>query len=112
MLEGLFTRRRLDDVVPCRCEHDARDEPHIRFIVDHEHDGHRPNVTRPWRVAAVASLHVNTCSHCGTIADTDDELPPGWSLVTDERGLGRLCLTCTRTNIRSIEAKLPEEWWE
>jgi len=55
---------------------------------------------------------VNTCSHCGAIAETDDELPAGWSLVTDERGVGRLCLTCTRQNIRSIEAKLPEEWWE
>jgi hypothetical protein len=57
-------------------------------------------------------LNVNTCRSCGTIAESDDELPAGWSLVTDERGVGRLCLTCTRTNIRSIEAKLPEEWWE
>ena len=43
---------------------------------------------------------------------TIEELPAGWSLVTDERGLGKLCLGCTRVNIRSIEAKLPEEWWE
>ena len=42
----------------------------------------------------------------------DGGLPPGWSLVTDERGIGYLCLDCTRTNIRSIEAKLPDEWWE
>ncbi len=55
---------------------------------------------------------MNSCSHCGTIAEGDDDLPAGWSLVTDERGVGRLCLDCTRTNIRSIEAKLPEEWWE
>jgi len=53
-----------------------------------------------------------TCSHCGTLADDDSDLPAGWSLVTNERGMGRLCSACTRTNIRSIEAKLPEEWWE
>jgi hypothetical protein len=52
-----------------------------------------------------------TCAHCGTISDAG-ELPPGWSLVTNERGIGLLCVDCTRTNIRSIEAKLPEEWWE
>jgi hypothetical protein len=33
-------------------------------------------------------------------------------MVTDERGVGLLCLECTRANVRSIEAKLPEEWWE
>jgi hypothetical protein len=32
--------------------------------------------------------------------------------VTDERGIGQICLRCTRDNLRSIEAKLPEEWWE
>ncbi len=52
-----------------------------------------------------------TCRICGAIAD-DAELPPGWSLVTDDRGVGYVCADCTRTNIRSIEAKLPEEWWE
>jgi hypothetical protein len=55
---------------------------------------------------------VKTCRHCGAIDDGDTELPAGWSLVTDERGVGLLCITCTRTNLRSIEAKLPEEWWE
>ena len=53
-----------------------------------------------------------TCSLCGSIADDDSDLPAGWSLVTNERGMGLVCVTCTRTNIRSIEAKLPEEWWE
>jgi DNA-directed RNA polymerase subunit RPC12/RpoP len=52
------------------------------------------------------------CSRCGTLADDDSELPAGWSLETNERGVGRICATCTRSNIRSIEAKLPEEWWE
>lgn len=45
-------------------------------------------------------------------ADDDSDLPAGWSLVTDERGLRHVCRACTRANVRSIEAKLPEEWWE
>jgi hypothetical protein len=52
------------------------------------------------------------CSVCGSFADDESDLPPGWSLVTNERGMGLVCASCTRTNIRSIEAKLPEEWWE
>jgi hypothetical protein len=52
------------------------------------------------------------CAHCGTLGDEDVELPSGWSLVTDERGVGLLCESCTRDNIRSIEAKLPEDYWE
>ena len=55
----------------------------------------------------------DTCSRCGAPAEGEEgSLPPGWSLVTDERGVGLLCLECTRANVRSIEAKLPEEWWE
>jgi hypothetical protein len=52
------------------------------------------------------------CSRCGALADSGESLPPGWSLATDERGVALLCLECTRANVRSIEAKLPEEWWE
>jgi DNA-directed RNA polymerase subunit RPC12/RpoP len=67
---------------------------------------------------AVASVDVThgddrpVCSRCGTRADDDTDLPSGWSLVTDERGMHHVCATCTRANVRSIEAKLPEEWWE
>jgi hypothetical protein len=47
--------------------------------------------------------------------DDDDAggegLPAGWSLVTGRRGVGRLCLGCTRTHVRDIEAKLDEDWW-
>jgi hypothetical protein len=42
----------------------------------------------------------------------DQGLPEGWSLATDERGPGFLCGACTRANVRSIEAKLAEEWWD
>jgi len=52
------------------------------------------------------------CSRCGAPADGAESLPAGWSLVTDERGVSLVCADCTRANVRSIEAKLPEEWWE
>jgi len=55
------------------------------------------------------------CSRCGTLAGDDDassEAPAGWSFATSRRGIEWLCLDCTRANVRSIEAKLPEEWWE
>ena len=53
------------------------------------------------------------CSRCGAPVEADDGvLPAGWSFVTDDRGTAWLCLECTRANVRAIEAKLPEEWWE
>jgi hypothetical protein len=52
------------------------------------------------------------CSRCGTTPeDPAAEAPPGWSFETGRRGIQWLCLACTRDNVRSIEAKLPEEWW-
>jgi hypothetical protein len=57
---------------------------------------------------------VATCSRCGG-TDLDDAggegLPVGWSLASSERGVGMLCLECTRAHVRDIEAKLDEEWW-
>lgn len=41
-----------------------------------------------------------------------DGLPEGWSLVTENRRVEYQCPTCVRANIRSIEGKLPEEYWE
>ena len=56
---------------------------------------------------------VRTCSHCGTQAEAPDGgLPEGWSLVTERRGVEYQCPTCVRANIRSIEGKLPSEYWE
>jgi hypothetical protein len=52
-----------------------------------------------------------SCSQCGTAAPDDDELPPGWSFATGARGIEWTCAACTREHVRSIEAKLPEEWW-
>jgi hypothetical protein len=53
---------------------------------------------------------VHACSRCGALADS--ELPAGWSTATSERGVEWVCAACTRANVRSIEAKLGEEWWE
>jgi hypothetical protein len=33
------------------------------------------------------------------------------SVVSSDRGVGRLCTDCTRTNVRAIEARLDEDWW-
>ena len=53
------------------------------------------------------------CSRCGAVPDDPDaEVPAGWSFQTGRRGTEWLCLRCTRDNVRAIEAKLPEEWWE
>jgi len=52
---------------------------------------------------------VRACSRCGTVAD--DDVPAGWSTDATERGIQWICDRCTRDNVRSIEAKLPEEWW-
>jgi hypothetical protein len=56
-----------------------------------------------------------TCSRCGTQADGPEEgLPPGWSFGV-EPGVNRItytCPACVRANIRAIEGKLPEEYWD
>ncbi|MBA2283265.1 MAG: hypothetical protein M3527_06295 [Actinomycetota bacterium] len=57
------------------------------------------------------------CNHCGTVVDAElDEAggpiaPPGWSWAPSARGVQYMCQACTRANVRSIEAKLSEEWW-
>ena len=53
------------------------------------------------------------CSRCGTTAEAPDEgIPEGWSVATDRKRVEYTCPDCVRRNIRSIEGKLPEEWWE
>jgi len=53
------------------------------------------------------------CARCGLTGDgPDDGMPECWSINVTDRGVTYLCATCTRDNVRSIEAKLPQEWWE
>lgn len=54
-----------------------------------------------------------TCSRCGTsVRCVPGGLPSGWSIETRGRRVEYLCLLCLRSNLRAIESKLPEEWWE
>ncbi len=56
---------------------------------------------------------VRTCARCGdTAPGAAGGLPDGWSLATDRRGVSFHCASCTRANLRAIEGKLDEEWWE
>jgi hypothetical protein len=53
-----------------------------------------------------------TCSVCGAIAGADDGgAVLTWSTSVDEGRRRDVCPNCTRTNVRSIEGKLREEWW-
>jgi hypothetical protein len=58
-----------------------------------------------------------TCSICGRVADpADDGDPPlTWcaDIVEARDGLHTrwVCSDCTRRYVRSIEAKLEQQWW-
>ena len=53
------------------------------------------------------------CARCGSAGDSpEDGLPEGWSLDVGDGRVSYLCGDCTRANVRAIEAKLPQEWWE
>lgn len=54
-----------------------------------------------------------TCSRCGTTQSCPEGgIPPAWSMNAGPRGIEFLCSVCARANIRAIEGKLPEEYWE
>ena len=53
------------------------------------------------------------CSRCGTTAEAPEGgLPAGWSFETENKRVLYTCGDCLRRNIRAIEGKLPQEWWE
>jgi len=61
----------------------------------------------------IEAMVTRACSRCGTTAEApDDGIPDGWSYSTDRRRIEYTCPDCVRANIRSIEGKLPEEYWE
>jgi hypothetical protein len=39
-------------------------------------------------------------------------VPDGWSFAVEGKRVVYQCADCVRRNIRAIEGKLPEEWWE
>ena len=73
----------------------------------------RQRGTPPLPSTTVADEELRACARCGTSASGPaGGMPAGWSLATDPRGLLFHCEGCTRTNVRAIEGKLDEEWWE
>ena len=53
------------------------------------------------------------CSRCGrTEACAEGGLPAGWSVGMEGRRVEYLCPACARGNIRAIEGRLTEEYWE
>jgi DNA-directed RNA polymerase subunit RPC12/RpoP len=54
-----------------------------------------------------------TCARCGRQAEApEDGIPDGWSFGVEGKRITYLCPDCARANIRAIEGKLPEEYWE
>ena len=50
-----------------------------------------------------------SCALCGSVADGP---PITWMTERDpRRGTIHYCDRCARENLRSVEAKLPQEWW-
>lgn len=48
------------------------------------------------------------CAGCGL---TEPAPPVTWSLDTGSAARNWLCATCTRQDLRSIEARLDPAWW-
>lgn len=54
-----------------------------------------------------------TCSRCGRMEQCPEGgLPSGWSVSTEGRRVEYLDPGCARANIRAIEGRLTEEYWE
>ena len=60
-----------------------------------------------------APTATRTCSRCGrTAVCGQDSIPLGWTVMTEGRRIQYVCVECSRANLRAIEGKLPEEYWE
>lgn len=54
-----------------------------------------------------------TCGHCGTSGTcAEGGLPEGWSFSVEGTKTVYMCTACARANLRAIEAKLPQDYWE
>lgn len=54
-----------------------------------------------------------TCGRCGATQSCPHEgLPEGWSFSTEGGRVEYLCVACARANLRAIEGRLPQEYWE
>lgn len=56
---------------------------------------------------------MTTCDRCGLEAGPGEGEPPlAWSSEQAADGVRWACPVCTRDNVRAIEGKLGQEWWE
>jgi hypothetical protein len=75
-------------------------------------DGVKGSVARPVGSPVVA-VATRTCSRCGTMAEgPEDGLPEGWAFEVEDGRMVWTCGPCVRRNIRAVEAKLAQEWWD
>lgn len=51
-----------------------------------------------------------TCDFCGRVS-TDDTEALTWSVAVENGRTRNFCPECTRTHLRSAEARLDSEWW-
>ena len=62
---------------------------------------------------AKAKPFYRTCSRCGRMEECPEGgLPAGWSVSMEARRVEYLDPGCARANIRAIEGRLTEEYWE
>lgn len=67
----------------------------------------------PAKKAAGPDLVYRTCSRCGRMERcSEGGLPPGWSMGMEGKRVEYLDPSCARANIRAIEGRLTEEYWE
>ena len=73
----------------------------------------RPKPTKRRPAQAKKAAFTRACSRCGrTEACAEGGLPAGWSVGMEGRRVEYLCPACARGNIRAIEGRLTEEYWE
>lgn len=68
---------------------------------------------RNYTTMASKKQQTRTCGRCGMSERcVAGGLPPGWTFMMEGARLEYICIPCARTNLRAIEAKLPQEYWE
>ena len=73
----------------------------------------RSKPTKRTPARAKKAAFTRACSRCGrTEACAEGGLPAGWSMGMEGRRVEYLCPACARGNIRAIEGRLTEEYWE
>lgn len=73
----------------------------------------QPKSSQPSPAKPKKPAFTRACSRCGrTEACAEGGLPAGWSMGMEGRRVEYLCPACARGNIRAIEGRLTEEYWE